>query len=247
MPLRQLLPAAQKLGVAGLELEATGDLAPAQLTQTGRRELRHLLRAHGLETAAVNCPLRRGLAVAENQEARVDYLRQALSLSYELGARVVVIEPGPLPTEDIDPRGPLLIDALTILGRHGDRVGATLALETGLEAGAVLAQFLARFDTGGLGVCFNPGNLMVHGHSPLEAVRTLGRLVVTVHAKEARIASASRAALEVPLGHGDVDWLAMLAALEEFDYRGWLTIVRGTAMTWAEASGSVDFLARIVR
>jgi L-ribulose-5-phosphate 3-epimerase len=246
LPLRQLLPALAKLRAAGLELEATGDLAPAQLTQTGRRELRHLLRGHGLETAAISCPLRRGLAVPENQEARLEYLRQALTLSYEMGARVVVIEPGPLPTGDDDPRAPLLTEALTALGRHGERIGATLALETGLESGAASAEFLAKFDTGGLGACFNPGNLLMHGHAPVAAARALGRRIVLVHAKDARITSAGRAAQEVAVGHGDIDWLEMMGALEEIDYRGWLTVVRGTPMTLPEATASVEFLRRLV-
>jgi L-ribulose-5-phosphate 3-epimerase len=245
LPWRQLLPALEKLGAAGLELEATGDLAPAQLSQTGRRELRHQLRSHGLEVAALACPLRRGLAAADNQDARLDYLKQALTMSYELGPRVVVVEPGPLPRGADDPRGPLLTDVLTVLGRHGDKVGAVLALETGLDDGAAVAQYLARFDTGGLGVSFNPGNLIMHGHAPIAAAKALGRHVVLVHAKDARAASASRAAQEVLLGRGDIDWLEMTATLAEIDYRGWLTITRATPMTPAEAEANVQFLRRL--
>jgi L-ribulose-5-phosphate 3-epimerase len=246
LPWRQLLPALEKLGAQGLELEATGELAPAQLSQTGRRELRHQLRSHGLEVAAIACPLRRGLAVVENQEARVEYLKQALAMSYELGAKVVVIEPGPLPKTDDDPGAPLLTDALTALGRHGDKVGAVLALETGLDDGPALAQYLARFDTGSLGVSFNPGNLVMHGHDPVAAARALHGRVVLVHARDARAASANRAAQEVPLGRGDIDWLQMTATLAELDYRGWVTIVRGTAMMPAEAEAGIGFLRRLV-
>jgi sugar phosphate isomerase/epimerase len=208
--------------------------------------LLHLLRGHGLEVAAVACPLRRGLAVAENQDARLEYLKQALTMSYELGARIVVIEPGPLPSGADDPRGPMLIDALTALGRHGDKVGAVLALETGLDDGAALDQFLSRFDTGGLGAALNPGNLIMHGHAPFAAARALQRRVALVHAKDARATSASRAAQEVPLGHGDIDWLEMMAVLTEIDYRGWLTITRGTPGAAAEASAAVQFLQRLL-
>jgi L-ribulose-5-phosphate 3-epimerase len=244
LPLRQLLPALEKLGAQGLELEATGELAPAQLSQTGRRELRHKLRGHGLEIAAVACPLRRGLANPENQDARALYLKQSLTMSYELGARLVVVEPGPLPKDD-DPRGPLLADVLTILGRHGDKVGAVLALETGLDDGAALAQYLARFDSGGLGVCFNPGNLVMHGFDPLSAARALHGRIALVHAKDARAASANRAAQDVLLGRGDIDWLEMTATLAEIDYHGWLNITRGTPMSPAEAEAGIQFLRRL--
>jgi sugar phosphate isomerase/epimerase len=248
MPLRRSLPDLRKLGVAGVELEAVGDLAPAQLSDTGRRELRHLLRSHDLELSALACPLRRGLAVSENQEARVDYLRQALSMSWDLGAKIVVIEPGPIRYDDPDPRKVMLEEALTALGRHGDHVGATLALETGLEAGEALATFLDGFSTGGLGANLNPGNLLIHGHDPYAAARSLRHRVVHVHAKDARLASASGSAQDVALGHGDIDWLQMIATLEEIEYRGFVTIERVPgANPLAEAKAAVEFLQRFLR
>lgn len=248
LPLRPSLPQLHKLGLAAVELDAVGELAPAQLSQTGRRELKHLLRSYDLELAALACPLRRGLGVPENQDARVEYLRQSLSLSWELGAKVVVIHPGPIPADDKDPRWVLLAEALTTLSRHADRVGAALALETGLEAGATLLKFLARVGTGGLAANLSPGNLLIHGHDPYAAARALRDKVVHVHAKDARLASASSGADEVPLGHGDIDWLQMLATLEEIDYRGFVTVEqtpRTNAVT--EAKAAVDFLRRIMR
>ncbi len=45
VPLRRALADAQKIGAAGVEIDAVGPLAPQTLSQTGRRELRHLLRS----------------------------------------------------------------------------------------------------------------------------------------------------------------------------------------------------------
>ena len=61
LPFRRSLPLAQKLGAQGVELEAIGELTPKNLTQTGRREITHLLRSHDLSVSAIVCPLRRGL------------------------------------------------------------------------------------------------------------------------------------------------------------------------------------------
>ncbi len=249
MPLRRSLPELRTLGVAGVELDAVGDLAPAQLSDTGRRELRHLLRSHHLELTALACPLRRGLAVADNQEARLDYLRQALSLSRDLGAGIVVIEPGPIVygEGEGDPRQVLLKEALAALGRHGERVGAVLALETGLEDGAALTTFLDGFHTGGLAANLNPGNLLIHGHDPYATARTLRERIVHVHAKDARVASAAGIAQEIPLGHGDIDWLQLLAILEEIEYRGFATIERTPgANPLAAAKAAVDFLRLVI-
>src|SRR5437016_5870902 len=97
LPLRRALQEAGRLGVTGVEVDAVGDLAPAQLSQTGRREFRHLLRAHNVELTALRCPLRRGLDVAENQEGRIDHVKNVLSLSYDLGPRIVVVQAGKVP------------------------------------------------------------------------------------------------------------------------------------------------------
>src|SRR6059058_6632212 len=91
LPLRRGLTEASRLGVSGVQVDAAGDLAPDQLSQTGRREFRHLLRAHNLELTAIGCPLRRGLDVAEQQEQRIDHVKKVMSLSFDLGPRVAIV------------------------------------------------------------------------------------------------------------------------------------------------------------
>jgi L-ribulose-5-phosphate 3-epimerase len=65
LPLRQGLQEIERLGVTGVQVNAVGDLAPRMLSQTGRREVRHLLRPYNLELTALGCPLRHGLDVTE--------------------------------------------------------------------------------------------------------------------------------------------------------------------------------------
>jgi len=214
------------------------------LSQTGRRALRHLLRSHGLELTALGCPLRHGLATPEGQEARIEHVQQVLALSYDLGPRIVIVQAGRVPLEGSPSPG--MEEVLRVLGRYGDQVGARLALETGLEAGSVLAPFLDRFDTGGLGVNLNPANLIVGGFDPPEDTRALGTHIIHAYATDARRAAANQAARQVPLGHGDVDWLTLLGALEEVAYRGWLTIEQESATDpLADMKAGVAFLRRL--
>lgn len=248
LPFRQALQAAEKLDVRGVQWDAVGDLAPQPLSQTGRRELRHHLANHNVELTALGCPMRRGLNVAENLEARLDHVRQTMQLAVDLGPRIVIVEAGKV-ADDLDsPANGLLRDSLLALGRHGDHVGAILALETGQESAETLAKFLDRFDSGGLATNFDPANLLMHNFDPYSAVAALTRRIVHAHAKDARQASASRSAAEVPLGHGDIDWLRMLSLLEEAGYRGWLTVERETGdRKRADVSEGVAFLRRFVR
>jgi sugar phosphate isomerase/epimerase len=226
LPLRRALQEVQRLGVSGVQLDAVGDLRPQGLSQTGRRDLRYLLRSHDLELTAIGCPLRHGLDTPENQEQRIDHIKQVMNLSFDLGPRITIIQAGQVRADEQSSANQLLSEALLTLGQFGDRVGVTLALETGLEAGEVLGQFLARFDTGSLGVNLDPANLLMHDFDPMAGTRALAGRIVHVHAKDARQMSASRSVQEVPLGHGDIDWLGYLGLLEEIGYRGWLTIER---------------------
>src|SRR5579875_3306065 len=210
LPLRRGLAEAERLGVSGVQVDAVGDLAPNALSETGRREFRHLLQSHNLELTALGCPLRRGLDAIEDQQRRIEHIQKVLSLSYALGPRLVIVQAGSVRGDPNEPRMQVLCESLQALARHGDRVGAVLALETGLEDGAALAAFLDSFDTGALGVNLDPANLLLHGFDPYAAVQALGSRIVHTHAKDARQASANRAAQEVPLGHGDIDWMKYL-------------------------------------
>jgi L-ribulose-5-phosphate 3-epimerase len=247
LPFRRALAEAQRMGGAGVQFDAVGDLSPDGLTQTGRREVRTRLKGHELDLAALGCPLRRGLGAVEAQQQRIEHVRKVMDLAYELGTRVVVVEAGPIPEDPKSPEAGPLTEALLAIGQHGDRTGVTLALETGLESGETLARFLAALDTGGLGVNLDPANLLIHGFDPYEAARALHGRTVHVHAKDARKTSASREAQEVALGNGDIDWMQFLAVLEEVEYRGWLTLERESGdRKAADIAGGVAFLRRFI-
>lgn len=248
LPLRRALERAGSLSVPGVQLDAVGDLAPDNLSQTGRRAFRNLLRSHNLELTALGCPMRRGLDVADKLEARLEHVRKVLSLSVDLGPRRAIVEAGRIPDDDKTAAYTLLSESLLALGHHGDKLGAVLALETGNESGETLARFLARFDTGGLGANFDPANVLINGFDPYAAISALGARIAHVHAKDARQSGASRSAAEVALGHGDLDWLRLLALLEEVEYKGWLTVERESGdRKLADVTEGVAFLRRLVR
>jgi L-ribulose-5-phosphate 3-epimerase len=247
LPLRKSLAEASRLGVGGVQIDSVGELSANNLSQTGRREFRNLLRGFSVELTALGCPLRHGLAVAENQEARLEHIRKVMSLAWDLGPGKVIIEAGAVPDEKDVEGTRLMRDALSNLGGHGDRVGSILALETGLESGAVLGAWLRSFDSGSLGANLDPANLMMHGFDPISSARALGDKIVHGHARDCRRVSASRAAQEVRLGAGDIDWLSYLETLEEIEYRGWLVVERETGTDRiVDVEAGVSFLRRLI-
>lgn len=241
VPLRRTLREAQRLGVTGVQADAIGDLSPHTLSQTGRSAFRNLLRSHNLEATVLGCPLRRGLDSADDQQQRIDHIKSVLGLSVDLGARIVTVSAGRIPEQHDAPRALLLAEALQVLGRHADRIGAVLALEAGLESGATLGAFLGRFDTGGLGVNLYPAGFLLHDFDPCASARALQGKIACVRATDARRASASRAGEEAPLGRGDVGWGHFLGVLAEIDYHGWLIVDNPAYM-----AADIDFLRHML-
>lgn len=226
VPFRRALAEAARLSVGGVQFDAVGDLSPDQLSQTGRRELRNVLKTHNVELTALGCPLRYGLDTADNLQPRIEHVRKVMTLAFELGPRLVIIHAGRVPDEPTAPGAALLQESLLALGQFGDRVGTTLALETGLEPAEKLGAYLDGFDVGSLGINFDPANLLINHFDPYGAVKALHPRLGHVHAKDARRSAANRGAVEVALGHGDLDWLRLSDALKEIDYRGWVVVER---------------------
>ena len=181
-----------------------------------------------LRVSCLSFRTRRGYHVADDLEARIDATKRALRLAYDIGASVVVNHIGRVPSQD-DPALSTMVQALAEIGGYSHKVGAFLAAETASESGADLAAFIARLPPGSIGVDLNPAQLILHGHSPLEAVKALGPHVLHVHANDAARDVSAHRGVEVPLGRGSAEFPELLASLEEHQYRGFITVERRDA------------------
>jgi sugar phosphate isomerase/epimerase len=191
--------------------------------------------------------LRRGLDIAENLQPRIEHLRKAMQLAFDLGCRKVVAPMPRVPDDPASPRGVTAREGLLAVGTFGDRVGAQLALEAGLDPGDKVRDYLNTFDTGGLAVTFDPANFLLNGFDPLGSLAALAGKVIHTHARDARTATVSGGAREVPVGAGDVEWVAFVATLESIDYRGYLTVDREAGEDrFADVTAGVQFLKRFV-
>ncbi len=246
LPLRAAVAEAARLGVAGVQADALGDLAPAQLSSTGRRELSQLLAQHQLEWAALHVPLRRGLDAADGQQQRLEHLLQVLRLCADLHCRCLVVPCPKIPAPDT-PRGHTLRDSLQALCRWSDHYGVNLALEIGFDPAETVVAYLRTYDSERLQVTYDPANFLIHGHDPLAQVPPLARWIAHVHARDVRSASVARGMQEVPLGAGEVDWLTLMATLQTIEFQGFVTIERleGTNRR-ADVQAGVTFLRRFL-
>ncbi len=225
LPFRQSLHVAAQLGVQAVEINARTELQPQELSRTGVRHVRKLLNDLRLSVCSVHFPTRRGYGDAEDLERRIDATKTAMTMAYELGCSVVVNRIGPIPENKEVENWSILLQALTELGRHGQLTGAWLAARTGSDSGQRLADLIAAVPSGTLHVDFDPGSLIMNGHSVEDAMRRLADHVVSFRAFDG-VRDASGRAIHVQLGRGSVDFPLMLSLLEEKRFGGYVIIER---------------------
>ncbi|MEX0702750.1 MAG: sugar phosphate isomerase/epimerase family protein [Planctomycetales bacterium] len=243
--LRQSLRAAARSGARGVQLDVRNQVQMSELGDTARRELLHHLAELGLSLASLAFPLRRPLIEEEGLDARLDALRQAMSLAFQLQAKVLTTRIGPVPADADSPEFKLLVDVLNDLARHGNHVGTVLAIAPGRASAETLARLVERVTAGPFGIDYDPAAFIIAGHDPLAALRELHRAVVHVRVRDA-IRDVDGAGIEVPVGRGEVDWPEVLALVAEMDYRGWVTVDRTAGDDPAgDVFRAVEFLQQV--
>lgn len=226
LPLKKALHLANEMGVEAVELNARTQLRPSELSQTGVRHFRKLLMDLNLKVSAIHFPTRRGYNVLDDLDRRIDATKSAMEMAYQLGCNVVCNHIGIVPDDAQGSSWQTMVQALTDLGNYSHKAGAWLAAKTGSEDGAKLNELLASLPLGAVGVDFDPGNLIINGHSASESVRALGDRVLLFRARDAVRDLAQGRGLEVQLGRGSVDLPDLLSVLEEHQYRGYVTVER---------------------
>jgi sugar phosphate isomerase/epimerase len=222
-PLRRAIQTAASLGADAVEIDARSELRPGELSQTALRQFRKLLSDENLRVAAIGFHTRRGYDVPEDLDRRIDATRSAMRLAADLGAPILVNRVATVPD---DPQGSIwrsLVEVLTDLGRAGERWGVRLAAQTGTEPGSKLATLLAALPEETIAVTLDPGALVIGGYSVTDALAALGPNIAHVYATDATRDGSGRT-VEAALGHGAVDYPALLGGLQEFGYRGALSL-----------------------
>lgn len=167
------------------------------------------------------------------KQTRSDRIAEAIEIAdfaHLLGVGVIGSHIGFVPHDRNSSDYLELVDSIRLICDHLDRHNQALHLETGQESVDALLQFMTDVQRENLFINFDPANLILYGiGNPLEALRTVGSRVRSVHCKDA-IATEGTPGIdwgrEVPFGTGQVDAEAFLKTLKEIGYKGALTIER---------------------
>lgn len=219
---RASLQALAENGFGGVILEAIGHLGPRELSQTGRREIRALLRSAGLRLDSVALPLRRTIAEKHDWDQRIARLAEAMNLAYELGSSLVSISPGPVPAENAaESTFAIHLRQLAELAEHQ---GVTLVVEPGIEPADAHVKLIRQIGHPSLGMALDPGRLLLSGQS-LEQIASEGHdLIRLLYATDPEFMGLGT------FGRGKtVAWEGVRELVEEIGYRQSWTI-------WPDAS-----------
>lgn len=267
LPVKEAIAKTVAIGAQGFQMYATyGEHSPESMTPAKTRELLDTVKSNGLVFSALCGDLGHGFANRELNPKLIEKSKRILDLAKELETDVVTTHIGVVPTDPTVERYKIMQEACFELSRYADSIGSHFAIETGPETSEVLKGFLDELGSTGVGVNLDPANLvMVTGDDPVRAVHNLKRYIVHTHAKDG--VNLYRCAPEYiygvlhtpddlkgieffreePLGQGNVDFPAYLAALEEIRYRGFLTIEREAGDDPAKDIGmAADFLREII-
>ena len=225
-PIRDQIRLAAEAGARGIVVEATEELAPGRLSETGRRELRHLFRSAEMTLVAAHLPTRRGFDTFDQIEDRVDRAGRVFDLVYDLGARLVLVRAGPIPDIQDESRRAAFNTTVMELAIRADHRGLQLALETGTEPGDVMQIYLTERNLPNLAASVDPAALLRNGFDPVAAVRDLGPWMghAYLHQPIGRQGAFNLGKRGNSRQAASLDWESYFGTLEEVNYRGTMTI-----------------------
>lgn len=249
MPFKESIIKCAELGATGVQLYAVeGEMAPENITVSQVREKRKFIEDNGLVVSALCGDLGgHGFTVAEENSAKIEKSKRIVDLALEIGTNIVTTHIGVVPEDQNCREYSVLQNACNELADYAHSCGAYFALETGPEPADRLKKFLDSLSSKGVAVNMDPANLvMVTDDDPVQAVYTLKDYIVHTHAKDGILIKKTDPKIiydffaeggigdlrldeyfkEVPLGEGNVPFDKYLKALEDIDYKGFLTIER---------------------
>ncbi len=244
-PISEGLKLAAQMKVQSFQVFVTsGEMLAADMNRQARADFVQRYKDLGLELSATCGDFGLNFGDDAALKAKEAMLMDAILQTAELETAIMTTHIGALGDDPSGAREKVMAANLKRLGDFAASHGVTLATETGLESGATLRRILERAETKGLGVNYDPANLVMNGIDYLAAIRELIPFIVHSHAKDGvRREGKGR---EMPLGEGDVNFPEYVGLLTSLGYSGAYTIEREVGEdAVGDIRKAVSFLRRL--
>jgi len=229
---------AKQAGFEGLELSLneTGELG-LDATDKEVIGIKSMLEDEGLEIAGLATGLYWDYAMTSEDESKrqkaIDICKKQLELASAFGVDAILVIPGAVGVDFIpgsevvsyDKAYDRASEAIAGLVPHAEAAGVSIAIENVwnkfLLSPLELRGFIDTHNTPYVGSYFDVGNV-VHSGYPEQWIRILGHRIKKVHFKDYRRQAGGLHGF-VDLLAGDVDYPAVVEALSEIGYSGYVT------------------------
>lgn len=168
----------------------------------------------------------------QERQRGVDHVGRACELLAEMGGSVVLVVPGERnPGVDYDTHWARVVEFAHRAAERARETGVRIGFEN-VEARFPVSvrdwcHLIDEISDPAIGVYLDVGNVIWMGFGyPEHWIRRLGDRIVQVHFKDARY-RLHGATLHSEIHHildGDVDWPAVMTALDDIAYRGWVSV-----------------------
>ncbi len=187
-----------------------------------------------------------GIVPRETRAARMEFVRRSADFAAELGTPRIGFHTGFVPEDPKEPLYAEIVQALEEVCDYCRGLHLELCLETGQESAACLRRLIGDVERENLKVNFDPANIILYNSGrPSEFLDLVGEYVVNTHCKDGlRPTEKGRLGVEVPLGQGEAEVVALIEKLWALGYRGPLTIEReiGGEQQWIDFAAAKSLL-----
>lgn len=230
MELRPALDVARQIGVHYVEVGAMhGPISPDQLSKSGERHFARHLADIGLNLHCLRGPAGgAGYADRSAGDRRLASLKRVIDLASSLRVPTVTTTVGRIVADADGREMDRLREAMIQMADMADRTGVTVAIDTAGISTADLRSILQSINCPELTACCDSGGMLMRGENPHRVADVLSGRIRIARARDAIAGEAGAPGYETPLGQGQLDPAAFLAALHEAGARGPLILSRTT-------------------
>ncbi len=238
MSLKEAFSLAKKAGFDGVEvaLNESGE-ASLESTEKDWMDIRRMASDCGLELYSVACGLYWDYSLTSDDEnirrRGVEIFKKEVDMAAALGCDSCLVIPGTVCADFVNPN--LVVDYQTAYNRsletfltlkeYAEKAKVNIGLENVwnkfLTSPIEMKEFIDKIGSDYVGSYFDVGNVLFNGF-PEHWIRILGKRIKKVHFKDYRKVAGGLHGF-VDLLAGDVNYPAVVDALREVGYDGWVT------------------------
>lgn len=228
---------AQKYGFDGVEV-ALGENGPVKFdsTQDDIKQYRKVAESYGMSLYSLVCDLCWAYSLTSNStdicNKAEEMIITQLKIASWLGCDTILVLPGMVqglsPEDEIVPYDVVYnrsLEALKRLSKYAEKFGVTIGLENVwnkfLLSPLEMRDFIDKIGSSRVQAYFDVGNVVINGF-PEQWIKILSNRIAKIHFKD-YIRSNGTLDGFVNILEGDVDYKAVMKALDEIGYNGWVT------------------------